>query len=257
MTTATIQFPLAGSQSLGNVPSFVEVADNDTLYVPKIPVGTIVTFNDPFFGGGTAIRLAVPKSTAVGVGLVATWAQATNAGLASQYSYVVCPVTANLSKPVAVSLSSIPSNASFVQYAWFMLSGTGYVNATAAVAVAAPLFISATAGKAFTTLTAGRQLVNMCPVVAATGTIAKTAQTLNGSPIIKVANTDGWFVGGSVSGTGITTSLITGIDVSGNVTLASNSTATGSVTATQTANDATNFFPIVQMNNPFAQGNVT
>jgi nucleoid-associated protein YgaU len=154
-------------------------------------------------------------------------------------------------------MQPVPSNATFAQYAWFMLSGTGYVNATAAVAVAAPLYISATAGKAFTTLTAGRQLVNMCPVVAATGTIAKTAIVQSGSPIIKVGNTDGWFVGGSVSGTGIATSLITNIDQAGNVTLASNATASGTVTATQTANDGTNFFPIVQMNNPFAQGNIT
>lgn len=256
MTTSAIQYPLAGAQTLGNVNNFVEVADSTT-YVPRIPVGTIVTYNDPFFGGGTAIRLAIPTSTAVPVGTVATWAQGTNGGFASQYSYVVCPVTANLSKPVAVCMQPVASNATFAQYAWFMLSGTGYVNATAAVAVAAPLYISATAGKAFTTLTAGRQLVNMCPVVAATGTIAKTAIVHSGSPIIKVGNTDGWFVGGSVSGTGITTSLITNIDQAGNVTLASNSTASGTVTATQTANDGTNFFPIVQMNNPFAQGNIT
>ena len=182
---------------------------------------------------------------------------AANAGFTTNFSFVILPVTANLNKPIAVAMQPVPLNASFVQYAWFVVCGTFRVLSTVATAINTPLFISATAGKAFVTLTAGRQLVNMNPVVAATETIAKVAQTLSGSNIIKVANTDGWFVGGSVSGTGIVTSLITNIDVAGNVTLASNATATGSVTATQTANDGASFFPTVQMHFPFAQGNIT
>jgi hypothetical protein len=258
MTTAAALYPLAGVQTLGNVNNFVEQADNDTSYVPRIPVGTIGTFVDPWYGGIVAIRLCVPKNTtAIVPGTLATWGAGTNAGFLSNYSYVILPSTANLSKPVAVALQPVALVAGFAQYAWFAISGTARVLATVATAVNTPLFISATAGKAFVTLTAGKQLVNMNPVVAATETIAKVAQTQNGSNIIKVANTDGWFVGGSVSGTGIVTSLITNIDQSGNVTLASNSTATGSVTATQTANDGSSFFPTVQFNSPFAQGNVT
>lgn len=259
MTTAAIQYPFAGTAQIGNSSSFVEVADNDTLYRPIIPVGTVVQFNDPVYGGGSAIRLCIPKNTtAIKVGTLAIWSAATNAGVLSNHSYVICPVTANQSRPVAVAINNVPLNASFAQYAWFAISGTLPVWCLAATAITDKIWISATAGAGFVTLTAGRQIVGMFPVVASTSTVAKAAQTVAGSPVIRVGNSDGWFVGGSVSGTGITTSLITAISADGTqVTLAGNATLTGSTTATQTANDATNFFPICQFNNPFAQGNIT
>lgn len=259
MTTAAIQYPLSGSAPIGNSGSFVDVADNDTLYRPNVPVGTIVHFNDPVYGGGSAIRLVIPKNTAaIRVGTLAIWSAATNAGVASNHSFVICPVTANQSRPVAVAMNNVPNNASFAQYAWFALSGTLPVWCLAATAITDKIWISATAGAGFVTLTAGRQIVGMFPTVASTSTTAKVARTVAGSPIIQVGNSDGWFVGGSVSGTGITTSLITAINADGTqVTLASNATATGSTTATQTNNDGTNFFPICQFNNPFAQGNIT
>jgi hypothetical protein len=260
MTVAAIQYPYAGSQVLGNFSSSIEVADNDTSYKPIIPVGTIVNFNDPYYGSGTAIRLCVPKNTtAIKVGTLSTWAAATNAGFASNYSFVILPVTANLSKPVAVAINAVPNNASFAQYAWFALSGTLPVWSLAATAVAAPLFISATAGAAFVTLTAGRQLVGMCPVVAATGTVVKAGSGQSGAFTIKVANTDGLFVGQVGSGTGVgTNTIITDLSADGTtvtVSVANSANISGNVTFTN--NDATNFFPIVQFNNPFAQGNVT
>ena len=261
MTVAALQYPLAGSSIIGNSSSFVEVADNDVLYNPSIPVGTVVQFNDPYYGAGSAIRLCVPKNTtAIKVGTLATWAAGTNAGKTSNHSFVICPVTANLSKPVAVSINAVPLNANFAQYAWFALSGTFPVLATAATAVGAPLYISATAGAAFTTLTAGRQIVGACPVVAATGTVVKTAVVTAGNPTITVSNSDGLFVGQIATGTGIAAlSLITAISADGTkVTLAVNPTASGGgVAVTFTNNDTVSFFPIVQFDRPFAQGNVT
>lgn len=259
MTVATIQYPLAGSQVLGNFSSSIEVADNDTLYQPIIPVGTIVDFNDPYYGSGKAIRLCVPKNTtAIKVGTLSTWAAATNAGKLSNHSFVICPVTAGLSKPVAVAANAIPLNASFAQYAWFIIAGTYPVWSLAATAITDSTWISATAGAAFVTLTAGRQIVGMKPVVASTGTVTKTATFITGNPVITVPNSDGLFVGQSATGCTASAALITDISADGTkVTLAANANASGSGTVTFTLNDSTNFFPICQFNFPFAQGNVT
>ena len=259
MTVATIQYPLSGSAVLGNFSSSIEVADNDTSYKPIVPVGTIVDFNDPYYGAGKAIRLCVPKNTtAIKVGTLSTYAAGTNAGFLTNFSFVICPVTANLSKSVGVSINSIPNNASFAQYAWFALSGSLPVWALAATAVGAAQFISATAGATFVTVTAGRQIVGMCPVVAATATVTKTATYITGNPVISVTNSDGLFVGQSATGCTAAASLITDISADGTkITLAANANASGSGTVTFTNNDATNFFPIVQFNFPFAQGNAT
>lgn len=259
MTTAALVTPIVGSQPLGNSSSFIEVADNDTLYRPLIPVGTIADFIDPYYGMIKAIRLCVPKNTtAIKVGTLAIYSAATNAGVASNFSYVIAPVTANQSRPACVSINNVPNNASYAQYAWFAVAGTLPVWALAATATTDKIYISATAGAAFVTLTAGRQVVGMTPVVASTGTVAKTAVTVNGSAVITVSNSDGWFVGQAASGTGIPTSTISSISADGTqVTLSANATASGTVTVTMTNNDATNYYPICQFNYPFYQGNVT
>jgi hypothetical protein len=259
MTVASSQYPLVGSATCGNSSSFIEVADNDTLYTPSIPVGTIVDFNDPYYGAIKAIRLCVPKNTtAIKVGTQAVYSAAANAGITSNYSYVINPVTANQCRPLAISINAVPLNASFAQYAWFALAGTLPVWALAATAINTPVYISATAGAAFVTLTAGRQLVGVNPVVAATGTVTKTATIVSGNPIVQVASSDGLFVGQSTTGATAAASLITAISADGrSVTLAANANATGVVSLVATNNDATNFFPICQFNFPFNQGNVT
>ena len=261
MTIASTQYPLVGFATLGNSSSFIEVGDNDTLYKPSIPVGTIVDFNDPYYGAIKAIRLCVPKNTtAIKVGTQAIYGAATNAGLLSNHSFVITPVTANQNRPLAIAINAIPLNANFAQYAWFAVAGTLPVWALSATAINTPLYISATAGAAFVTLTAGRQLVGLNPVVSATGTVVKSANVVSGNPVITVANADGLFVGQIATGTGIAAaSLITAISADGTqVTLAANPTASGgSVSVTFTNNDATNFFPICQFNFPFLQGNVT
>lgn len=261
MTVASSQYPLVGSATLGNSSSFIEVADNDTLYKPSIPVGTIVDFNDPYYGAIKAIRLCVPKNTAaIKVGTQAVYGSAINAGLSSNHSFVIVPVVANQNRPLAVAINAIPLNASFAQYAWFAVAGTLPVWALAATAINTPLYVSATAGAAFVTLTAGRQLVGVNPVVAATGTVVKNANVVSGNPVITVPNSDGLFIGQIATGTGIAAaSLITAISADGTqVTLAANPTASGgSVSVTFTNNDAVNFFPICQFNFPFLQGNIT
>lgn len=254
MTTAAISYPFSGTPPLGNSGSFIEVADNDILYKPLVDPGTIVDFDDPFYGNGRVIRLAIPKNTtAIKVGTLAITATAANAGITTNFSYVILPSTASQNRPVYVSINAVPLNATAVQYAWFALAGTLPVWALAATATTDKMHISATAGAAFVTPTLGKLLIGLTPLVASTNTVVKTnARIVSGSPNILVNNSDGLFVGQSVSGTGITTSLIIAISAEGAgpiVTLASNATATGTVTATATSNDATNFFPICQFTN--------
>ena len=253
MTTAVIAYPYGGCQPIGNSGSFVEVADTDaTAYRPLIPVGAMVNFAHPYYGDGRAIRLVVPKNTtAIKVGTLALAAAATNAQVLSNFSFVIVPVTASQNKPVFVAMNAVPLNASFCQYAWFALTGTLPVLATVATAITDKMHISASAGAAFVTATLGRLLQGLTPVVASTGTVAKAnTKTTSGSAVLEVSDSDGWFIGGSVAGAGIATSLITAISGDGRlVTLASVATATGSVTATMTLNDATSFFPVCQFLN--------
>ncbi|CAB4188161.1 hypothetical protein UFOVP1165_54 [uncultured Caudovirales phage] len=265
MTMAQILYPSAGSQPVGNSSSIIEVADNDTLYRPLVPPGTVVGYNytsaqgtsgqgtaSASYGSGTAIRLAIPKNTtAIKVGTLAITANAANAGITTNHSYVICPSTASQNRQVFVALNAVPLNASAVQYAWFGVTGTGPVWGLAATATTDKMHISATAGAVFVTATLGRLLIGLTPIIASTGTIIKSnVGIVSGSPNLAVSDADGLFVGQSVAGTGITTSLITAISADGRtVTLASNSTVTGSTTATATNNDATNFFPICTYQN--------
>jgi hypothetical protein len=76
---------------------------------------------------------------------------------------------------------------------------------------------------------------------------------------IPVANVDGWFVGGYLSGTGVgAAAIVQAIDRVGNVltaSVANTAAVTGNVT--QTNNNATIFYNVVQLNRAFAQGQIT
>lgn len=244
MTTAATAYPLIGSQPVGNFFT------PDT--TQRHPLGSVITFNDPYWGGGEAIYLQMPTSTALTVGAVLAYDTAT--------SFVASAVanTANLGKSVAFLMNAVASSAS-AQYAWAQISGQGPVFSGASVAANTAIGITA-AGQAGAN-SAGKQLVNCRVTLPATTTVAKAnTQTQNGSPILQLCKvSDGWFVGAALSGTGIPASTtITGIDPNNRtVTMNNNATATGSVTVTATYNDGTNFFNICTYNRPFAQGAIT
>ena len=242
MTTAATAYPLIGSQPVGNffVPDTTQ----------RHTLGSILAYNDPYWGGGEAIYLQMPASTALKVGAVLAYDTAT--------SFVASNVanTALLGKSLGFLMNAVASSAS-AQYAWVQVAGQAPVFSSASVAADTAFGIVA-AGQAGAN-SAGKEILNARITKPATTTVAKTnTQTQNGSNILKVSNTDGWFVGVSVSGTGIATSLITAIDPDNRtVTLASNATATGSVTATGTYNDATSFFNVATFSRPLAQGAIT
>ena len=259
MTIAATQYPLIGVQPVGNSTVIgVEVATATSGYVPLIPLGTKITVTDPFFGYQELVRLSVPVSTALYPGTLSK--------LDVSWGYVAVPNTANTGFSVAASLNNVPSNATFVQYAWFVTGGRFVFNSTASVAVTVAIGVAA-AGQAGANA-AGKQLLNTNVTLAATGTVVKTSvQTQNGSPFLRLtSNSDGLFVGQALTGTGIPASTSIGsIDATGLIvgmvavgtTTAQNATATGGVTVTATNNDATRFWNTVAFSNAFVQGAIT
>lgn len=247
-------YPLNTSLCINTPPSnstalSVEVATATSGYDPLVPLGTIVQAQDPHFGPLELIRLSVPTSTAVPVGALATWN--------SSYGYVACPDTANLGQPVAISMNSVPSNATYVQYAWFVVSGLYPLKSAAAVAADTVIGIGG-AGVGGTN-GAGKQILNTIVRAASTKTVAKTCYVKNGSTTMIAPNTEGWFVGLYLSGTGIqATTTITAIAADGiTVTLSLAANATGSNSITGTYNNSSVYFNVVSCDRPFTQGAVS
>lgn len=260
MTTSAGQFPLIGAQPVTNSSvTGVEVATATSGYVPLIPLGTIISVNDPFWGGLELVRLSVPAATLVRLGSLST--------LTATYGYVAVPVAANLGQSVAVSFNHVPSNASFVQYAWFVIGGKYLVNSTASIAADTALGTAASVGQAAAN-SAGKQILNARVQVAATATVVKPVNTTSGSAIVRTNNSDGLFVGQTITGTGIpASSYIGAIDAAvtpvaitltaADLVTAALATVTGFPTATATNNDATRFWNTVTMSRPFVQGAIT
>lgn len=246
-----IGFPAAGNNSnTTDGGATVEVATSTSGYVPLIPVGTIIQTNDRYWGGLELIRLSIPTGTSVLVGSIST--------LTRDFSYTAVPNTANLGQSLAISTARVPSNATFVQYAWFAIAGQQPVLCGASVAANTAFGITAAGSGGANS--AGKQILNARVVTAATTTVVKAnTVTQSGSPVLQVQNTDGWFVGMALSGTGIAAStVVTGIDVDNRrVTMNNNATASGAVSVTGTYNDGTNFWNVATFSRPFAQGAIT
>jgi hypothetical protein len=242
MTTAATGFPLLGSQPVGNF----FVPDTTQRHV----LGTILTVNDPYFGGQDVIYLSVPTTTALVTGTPVTWNSANQASAVAN--------TANLGMPLAFALNSFPSQTG-VSYGWFVIAGRFVAASNASVAADAAIGIAA-AGRLGAN-SAGKQVLNAHVVLAATTTVVKTnVGTQSGSNLLRVpGGTDGWFVGIAVTGTGIPASTtVTAIDQGNSmVTMSANATATGGVSVTGTYNDGTIFYNVVTTDRPFAQGAIT
>lgn len=241
MTTAASITPYVGHQAAGN---FFQPDD-----VRRHTLGTILSYANPFWGGGEAVYLSVPASTPLVVGTPVVWDVANSA--------IAVPNTANLGMPLAFVMNAFPSNPA-VTYGWFVISGRYPVASNASVAAAAPIGIAA-AGRLGAN-SAGKQVLNARVQAPATTTVIKAnTSTQAGSTLLKVSNTDGWFVGVALSGTGIPAlTVITAISEDDRtVTMSLAATATGSVSVTGTYNDGTIFWNVISADRPFAQGAIT
>lgn len=204
----------------------------------RFPLGDEVTAYDSYFGWG---RFIYGKAAAAQiVGEIVYWD--------NTYTMTSMPSTANLGYPVAVCRQKVPING----YAWYQIEGNCPVAASASVASGVAVGLG-TAGKAGTN-SAGKQLLGVRVHQASTFTLTKTAQTQNGSPIIKVNSVDGLFVGLTLSGTGIAAGTITAIDPDGlTITNSANCTATGTVTMTGTYTG----YLLCGINSPLTQGAIS
>ncbi len=249
MTSSALGFPLIGSQPIGNffVPDTTQ----------RHPLGTVVPFLNPYWGGGEAIYLQMPTSTALQVGTLMSWDTATSFVAAATAN------TANLGKSVGFLMNYVPSNAS-ATYAWVLISGQALAYATASVAADTAFGITA-AGQVGAN-SAGKEILNARVTKPATTTVTKSnTNTTSGTNVLQVTNADGLFVGCPISGTGIPASTYIGaIDSSGtlvsmttsDLSTAANATATGAITLTATYNDSTKYWNVVTCDCPLAQGSI-
>lgn len=223
---------IAGSQSASNFFA----PDTVQRHVP----GTKIAGVDGYWGGGDFIYL---KATAtLLMGGLSVWDLTYNATAA--------PNVGNTGRSVAAALFPMTTG----QFGWFQIGGMAALNATATVAAGVTFGITA-AGQVGAN-TAGKQILNAASAAASATTVVKAnSLTVSGSSVVVVPNSDGWFVGITVSGTGIPgATTISSITPDGRtVTLSANATASGVVSLTGTYTG----FIIAQINNPFVQGAIT
>lgn len=229
-----------------------------TLAALSMSPGAITVAEDPAWGPGELIfaRAGGTIPLAAICTLTPAW-DSTN--LTMQQNMVVAPNTANLGRAIYVYVGNTALTVG--QYGWFLMSGCYPVASNASVAADSALGIAA-AGQAGAN-TAGKQLLNARVVVAATQTVVSasvgSAYSQSGALTIQVRNTQGFFPGAYISGTGVGAAAICSFvdPIRGliGVTVANSANVTGNVTATY--NNATIFYNVVAFNRMFAQGAIT
>jgi hypothetical protein len=233
--TYAIQSPIVGAPA-------VNVA-----YVPdtvqRWQVGDVFPASDPFWGGGEFMYVKNNSGSAIATGVMVVWDQLNN----------ITPVanSANQARSVGVAYSNFPAAAS---WGWVQVSGLTPVSATASVAANTPVGITA-AGQIGAT-SAGKEIENcISQLPSATTVVIAGGNTTNGSAVVLMPKTDGWFIGMALSGTGIPggTTLTAIAPDSRTVTMSANATATGTISVTGTY---TGFNGCV-ISRPFAQGRIT
>jgi hypothetical protein len=207
---------------------------------PNLPVGTIVRATDSYFGGGEFL-LAKGTGT-VAVNTLVFWDK----------DFVITAVenTALLGKALGACSGAFAGSAS---WGWLQIGGMTPVIANATVA--ANTLSGITAAGTSGTLAAGKAILNGMTSSSQTATVVKTGvSTTNGSNVIFSPNgTGGWFVGATMSGTGLSGTITAIAPDDKTVTLSANASATGAVSATATYTG----YSILAFNRPHAQGPIT
>lgn len=215
--------------------------------VQKQQLGLSITAVDPYWGQGEFIYLK--SNAAVIKGSLVIWNEL--------YNSVLLPSTAGQGFPFGVAMN----NAASGTYFWAQISGRAVYKTSATVAADTVVGIGAAGIVAANS--AGKQLLNTRNVVAATGTTTVTAQTQNGTSVLKTNGYDGFFLGMALSGTGIPAStVVAALSPDGQTIFTGsaigtigdkNSTATGTITLTGTYTG----YGSGMISRPFAQGAIT
>ena len=217
------------------------------------PMGMLVTAYDDYWGGGEFMYVRAASGT-INQFALCTLTSSYDSGLGAwQHKIVNVPNTANLGKQLCVAMSNMVNG----DHGWVCVSGIVPVNCNASVAADTAFGIAATGqGGA---LTAGKQVCNAVVAIAATHTKVKAGWTQGLSTELVVSDTNGWFKGIYLSGTGIAAgTTVTKIDPDERtVTLSLATTATiAGTNVTGTYNNATVHYNIASINRPFAQGQI-
>lgn len=165
------------------------------------------------------------------------------------------PNTAGLGQSLAVAMTAIGASGGWV---WFCIGGLVPVNCNASV-TANTAFGIAAAGQGGA-ITAGKQVLGGRVVAAATASVSKAnCYAPNGTTQLQVPNTDGWFRGITLVGSGIAAgTTIASIDPANRVvtlSLATTAAVNGSISGTY--NNGTVFYNVAYLNRPLAQGQIT
>jgi len=156
------------------------------------PLGFTVNAVDPFWGHGKFMY--IESDAAILKGSLVAWDE--------EYKGVLLPSAVTQGFPFGVAMAPMADGT----YGWIQLEGRAVykTNATVAadgvVAVAAAGILGATA--------TGKQLLGIRNRVSATGTKTVTANTKNGSYVLKTGGYDGFFLGMALSGTGVPASTV-------------------------------------------------
>lgn len=236
--------------NLAGFPPINNFYDVDTTEV--VEVGTLMNGTDPFWGSAEFIY---GKSSGTirqfGLCVLTPTFNSTLKRWEAVFSEV--PNTANLGRALYVAQGVMASG----EFGWFMQSGITPVNCQASVAADTTFGIAA-AGQGGANA-AGKQVLGGRVIAAGSTTVVKAAQAPNGVTYLNVGDSDGWFVGAYLSGTGIqATTTVTAISPDGRtvtISLATNAAVAGNITATY--NNATVYYNVAHINRPIAQGAIT
>lgn len=166
----TFDEPRLGMLQIANVDtgiSYTSPAGVTTVSpTPPNVLGMYVRAKDPTFGEGEFILLPGCSGNVLGSLLIYN---------TTSYTTTLCPSTANLAQPVAVSMAA---NTVTTNFQWCQIAGVAVIKKTAVkINPNVPLFISATAGRVFPTATTGKAVLGVRS--ANTTTIASATSTIN------------------------------------------------------------------------------
>lgn len=231
------------------IEQVVAVPPATTPYVLPSAPGLVVSATDPVWGGGEFVfaRASAGIRRWGMCTLLPVW-DATNRVFTINATEVAA--TANLAQALAVNASGAALTTG--QYAWFQIAGASPVSASASVA-AGVTFGTTTAGQVGAN-SAGKQVLGGVSVAPSTQTVIKVGQGIISDNIINVSNTDGWFLGAALSGTGVGAGVITYMDPLGKFvvnSVANTAAIAGNVTATYTGHIVASY------NRPHLQGAIT
>lgn len=198
----------------------------------RVPTGTIVNAFDSYWGGGEFIYAKAAANVRMG-GIVTLLPVLT--GGKYQLQATEAAITLNQGRSVAFACSTVDSG----EFGWFCIAGMVPASAGATIAAGGAVGIHTSAGQISGTVVAGRGVLNAVGVAAPTTTVVKTGCTGRpGAFDITIPNGEGWFIGVTLTGTGVGASAkVVSISPDGRtatVDVANSAAVTGSVTATYT-----------------------